>query len=135
MVAERPIAVVTGASSGIGAAAARRLHEAGFDLIVGARRLERLREVASPIGARVIPLDVRDRHSVESFAGQLDRCDVLVNNAGGALGLEPLEHAVEEHWRQMWETNVLGLMLVTRALLPRLEASGAGHIVNVGSIA
>ena len=128
-------AVVTGASSGIGAATARLLAEAGFDVIIGARRIERLREVAEPIGARGIALDVRDRSSVEAFAAQVERCDVLVNNAGGALGLEPLAQADDEHWRGMWETNVLGLMFVTRALLPKLEASGSGHIVNVGSIA
>ncbi len=135
-------AVVTGASSGIGAATAKRLAEAGFDLIIGARRIDRLREVGEPIGARAIVLDVRDRASVEAFAAQIERCDVLVNNAGGALGLETLAQADEEHWRGMWETNVLGLMFVTRALLPKLEASvdapgtsGAGHIVNVGSIA
>ncbi len=129
------IAVITGASSGIGAAAARRLHEEGFDVVAGARRIERLREVTVPIGARAVQLDVRDRASVEAFAAQVPRCDVLVNNAGGALGLEPLADADEEKWRQMWETNVLGLMLVTRALLPKLIASGDGHIVNIGSIA
>ena len=129
------VAVITGASSGIGAAAARRLHAEGFDVVAGARRVEKLREVTDPIGATAIQLDVRDHASVEAFAAQVPRCDVLVNNAGGALGLEPLAEAVEEKWRQMWETNVLGLMLVTRALLPKLEASGNGHIVNIGSIA
>jgi NADP-dependent 3-hydroxy acid dehydrogenase YdfG len=133
--ASRRTAVVTGASSGIGAATANRLAESGFDLIIGARRIERLREVAEPIGARAIALDVRDRASVESFTAQVERCDVLVNNAGGALGLEPVAQSDDEHWRAMWETNVLGLMFVTRALLPKLEASGNGHIVNVGSIA
>jgi NADP-dependent 3-hydroxy acid dehydrogenase YdfG len=136
---DKRTAVVTGASSGIGAAAARQLAEAGFDVVIGARRMERLREVAAPIGARAIALDVRDRASVEAFAAQVERCDVLVNNAGGALGLEPLAQADDEHWRGMWETNVLGLMFVTRALLPKLEAAGAetgaAHIVNVGSIA
>jgi hypothetical protein len=132
---DRRTAVVTGASSGIGAATAQRLAEAGFNVIVGARRIERLREVAEPIGALAIALDVRERGSVEAFCAQVERCDVLVNNAGGALGLEPLAQADDEHWRGMWETNVLGLMFMTRALLPKLEASGAGHIVNVGSIA
>ena len=132
---ERRVAVITGASSGIGAAAARRLHDEGFDVVAGARRIARLRAVTEPIGASAIALDVRDHASVEAFAAQVPRCDVLVNNAGGALGLEPVAQAVEENWRQMWETNVLGLMLVTRALLPKLEASGNGHIVNIGSIA
>ncbi|TAK65821.1 MAG: SDR family NAD(P)-dependent oxidoreductase [Dehalococcoidia bacterium] len=132
---ERRVAVITGASSGIGAAAARRLAAEGFDVVAGARRLDKLREITDPIGATAIQLDVRDHASVEAFAAQVPRCDVLVNNAGGALGLEPLAEADEEKWRQMWETNVLGLMLVTRALLPKLITGGNGHIVNIGSIA
>ncbi len=131
----RRVAVVTGASSGIGAATARRLHDVGFDVVAGARRIDRLRAVADPIGATALPLDVRDHGSVDAFAAQVPRCDVLVNNAGGALGLEPLAQADDDHWRRMWETNVLGLMFVTRAFLPKLEASGDGHIVNIGSIA
>ncbi len=131
----RRVAVVTGGSSGIGAATAHALSAAGFDVVIGARRLERLREVAAPIGATAIALDVRDRASVDAFCAQVAHCDVLVNNAGGALGLEPLAQADEAHWRTMWESNVLGLMLMTRALLPKLEASGNGHIVNIGSIA
>jgi NADP-dependent 3-hydroxy acid dehydrogenase YdfG len=132
---DKRTAVVTGASSGIGAATAQRLHGAGFDVVGGARRLDRLREVTEPIGARAIALDVRDRASVEAFAGQIERCDVLVNNAGGALGIAAVAQSDDEHWRTMWETNVLGLMFVTRALLPKLEASGGGHIINIGSIA
>jgi NADP-dependent 3-hydroxy acid dehydrogenase YdfG len=128
-------AVVTGGSSGIGAAAVRRLRAEGFDVIAGARRLEKLRGVTGPCGATAIALDVTSVASVETFAAQVPRCDVLVNNAGGALGLEPLAQADEDHWRRMWETNVLGLMFVTRALLPKLERSGDGHIVNIGSIA
>lgn len=129
------VAVVTGASSGIGAATVRRLRAEGFEVVAGARRLELLREVAEPAGARALPLDVADRESVEAFCAQVPRCHVLVNNAGGALGLEPLAEAVDEHWRRMWESNVFGLMLMTRALLPKLVDSGAGHIVNIGSIA
>jgi NADP-dependent 3-hydroxy acid dehydrogenase YdfG len=113
----------------------RRLAAEGFDVVGGARRTDRLREVCEAAGARPIALDVRERASVEAFAAQVERCDVLVNNAGGALGRDPVAQSDDEHWRQMWETNVFGLMLVTRALLPKLEASGAGHIVNVGSIA
>jgi NADP-dependent 3-hydroxy acid dehydrogenase YdfG len=131
----RPIAAVTGASSGIGEATARALAAAGFEVLVGARRLDRVELLAAEVGGRALRLDVTDRASVEAFAAACPRLNVLVNNAGGALGLEPLGEAVEEHWRTMWETNVLGLMLVTRACLPALEASGAGHIVNVGSIA
>ncbi|MGE5597739.1 MAG: SDR family NAD(P)-dependent oxidoreductase [Hyphomicrobiales bacterium] len=131
----RPIAAVTGASSGIGEATARALAAAGFDVVVGARRVDRLEALAKEIGARALPLDVTNRDSVEAFAREAPRLNVLVNNAGGAHGLEPLAEAVDEHWRTMWETNVFGLMLMTRACLPALEASGAGHIVNVGSIA
>jgi NADP-dependent 3-hydroxy acid dehydrogenase YdfG len=131
----RRVAVVTGASSGIGAATARRLEAEGFAVVAGARRLDRLEEVTRPIGATALALDVRDAASVRAFAERIPRCDVLVNNAGGALGMEPVAESDDEHWRQMWETNVLGLMLVTRALLPKLEASTNGHIVNIGSIA
>ena len=129
------VAVVTGASSGIGAATVRALRDAGFDVIAGARRIDRLREVTNAAGATPIALDVRDRASVEAFVAQVPRCDVLVNNAGGALGFVPLAQADDEHWRTMWETNVFGLMLMTRALLPKLETSGNAHIVNIGSIA
>lgn len=127
--------VVTGASSGIGEATARRLAGEGFDVVVGARRIDRLEKLANEIGGRALPLDVRDTTSVEDFAGAIPQASVLVNNAGGAFGLGPVADASEDEWRRMWETNVLGLMLVTRALLPKLEASGRGHIVNVGSIA
>jgi NADP-dependent 3-hydroxy acid dehydrogenase YdfG len=133
--ADARVAVVTGASSGIGAATVRALREAGFDVIAGARRVDRLREVTDDAGATAMGLDVRERASVEAFVAQVPRCDVLVNNAGGALGFVPLAQADDEHWRTMWETNVFGLMLMTRALLPKLEASGNGYIVNIGSIA
>ena len=132
---KRGVAVVTGASSGIGAAAVRHLRGAGFEVVAGARRLDRLREVTEPVGARALALDVRDRQSVAAFAAAVPECRVLVNNAGGALGLEPVREADEENWRAMWESNVLGLMYMTRALLPAIEASGNGHIVNIGSIA
>jgi NADP-dependent 3-hydroxy acid dehydrogenase YdfG len=128
-------AVVTGASSGIGAATATQLAAAGFDVVVGARRTDRLLEVATPIGARAIALDVTDTASVESFCAAVAECSVLVNNAGGALGLEPIVEADEEKWRWMYDANVLGVMRMTRALLPKLEASGHGHIVIIGSIA
>ncbi|MCC6323034.1 MAG: SDR family NAD(P)-dependent oxidoreductase [Phycisphaerales bacterium] len=131
----RPIAVITGASSGIGAATARQLAAAGFEVVLGARRFDRVEALARELGGRAIALDVTDRASVEAFAAANPRVNVLVNNAGGAQGLEPLAEAVDEHWRTMWEANVFGLMLVTRAFLPALEASGAGHIINVGSIA
>jgi NADP-dependent 3-hydroxy acid dehydrogenase YdfG len=128
-------AVVTGASSGIGAATARRLAAEGFDVVVGARRLDRLREVAEPIGATAVELDVTSTQSVEGFCARVDGCAVLVNNAGGALGLDRFEDADDGRWRTMYESNVLGSVRMTRALLPKLEASGDGRIVMVGSIA
>jgi NADP-dependent 3-hydroxy acid dehydrogenase YdfG len=132
---DKKIAVVTGASSGIGAATARRLAAEGFDLVLGARRQDRLREVAEPIGARAQPLDVCDTASVEAFCADIPTCHLLVNNAGGALGLTPVAEADEEQWRWMYDANVLGVMRMTRALLPKLIASGDGHVVIVGSIA
>ncbi len=129
------IAVVTGASSGIGAATARALAADGFEVVAGARRLKRLKELAAEIDGRAIRLDVADPGSVDELAAAVRRCDVLVNNAGGALGLAPIAEADEEQWRQMYEANVLGTMRMTRALLPALVASGDGHIVGVTSIA
>jgi NADP-dependent 3-hydroxy acid dehydrogenase YdfG len=129
------VAAITGASSGIGAATARALAADGFRVVLGARRLERLREVAAEVGGEAVALDVTDPGSVEEFAARLPRCDALVNNAGGALGLRPLAEADEEQWRWMYEANVLGTMRMTRALLPRLIASGDGHVVAVTSIA
>jgi hypothetical protein len=131
----RPLAVVTGASAGIGEAIATRLAAEGYRLILGARREERLGEVAGRLGAEARILDVADEASVAAFCTGIDRLSVLVNNAGGARGLDPLAQARSDTWRWMWEVNVLGLMQMTRALLPALEASGQGHIVNVSSTA
>ncbi|MES1243516.1 MAG: SDR family NAD(P)-dependent oxidoreductase [Acidobacteriota bacterium] len=129
-------AVVTGASSGIGAATVRALAEAGWRVFAGARREDRLREVTDPAGAIAIPLDVTDPASVEAFADRLpEAIHLLVNNAGGAQGVERIDDALDDKWRWMWETNVLGTMRMTRALLPRLRASGDGHVINLGSIA
>ncbi|MHB8571923.1 MAG: SDR family NAD(P)-dependent oxidoreductase [Candidatus Dormibacteria bacterium] len=131
----RPVAVVTGASSGIGAATARVLHDAGYDLVLGARRLDRLREVARPLNARAIPLDVTDQRSVDGFAAAVGEVSVLVNNAGAAHRLDPIGEANPEDWERMFQTNVMGVMRLIRALLPALEASGRGHVVNLGSTA
>ena len=129
-------AVVTGASAGIGAAAARALAGAGFRLFLGARRLDRLREVADPLGATALPLDVTDPASVEAFVAQLPAdVHLLVNNAGAAFGVGRIGEAKDEDWAAMYELNVLGVLRMTRALLPRLEATGDGHIINLGSIA
>jgi NADP-dependent 3-hydroxy acid dehydrogenase YdfG len=136
-VSERGTAVVTGASSGIGAATARRLAAEGFNVVLGARRMDRLEEVAAGIGptARVFPLDVTDAASVEAFGAQIESCRLLVNNAGGARGIEPVGQADETKWQQMFDSNVLGVMRMTRALLPKLVASGDGHVITIGSIA
>ena len=127
--------MVTGASAGIGAATARALAAAGFDVVLGARRLDRLKEVAGAVGGRALPLDVSDGESVRTFVSEVPNVRVLVNNAGGAVGREPVAEADEDAWRWMWEVNFLGTARVTRALLPALERSGDGHIVIVGSIA
>jgi len=129
------VAVVTGASSGIGEASARRLSADGFDVVIGARRTERLEAIAEDIGARWARLDVADAASVEHFCEQVDSCRVLVNNAGGAVGLESIAEAHEDDWRAMYDVNVLGTLRMTQRLLPALERSGNGHVVMVGSIA
>jgi NADP-dependent 3-hydroxy acid dehydrogenase YdfG len=133
--AGQKIAVVTGASSGIGAATARALAGAGFRVIAGARRRDRLAAVAEPIGATALPLDVTDEASVAAFVARVPALHLLVNNAGGALGLDRIADARDDDWRIMWEVNVLGVMRLTRAFLPALIASGDGQVVNVGSIA
>jgi NADP-dependent 3-hydroxy acid dehydrogenase YdfG len=128
-------AVITGASSGIGAETARALAASGYRTVLGARRLGRLEELAAEIGGEAIALDVADPASVAAFAERVADCDVLVNNAGGALGLEPVAEADESQWLAMYESNVLGTVRMTRALLPRLRESGDAHIVAVTSIA
>jgi NADP-dependent 3-hydroxy acid dehydrogenase YdfG len=129
------IALVTGASSGIGAATVRSLATAGFEVVGAARRLERVEEVARDVGGRALRLDVTDPDSVAELAEALPEVSVLVNNAGGALGLEPVAEADEQNWDGMYETNVIGVMRVTKALMPALERSGDAHIVVMGSVA
>jgi NADP-dependent 3-hydroxy acid dehydrogenase YdfG len=133
--AESRTALVTGASSGIGAATVRSLAAAGFQVVAAARRVERCKEVAREVGGRALRLDVADPDSVAALAEELPEVAVVINNAGGALGLDPVAETDEEKWRRMYETNVLGVMRVTKALLPALERSGDGHIVVVGSVA
>jgi NADP-dependent 3-hydroxy acid dehydrogenase YdfG len=133
-------AVVTGASSGIGAATARKLAEAGFHVVLTARRTDRLDALAKELSAdgrsvAVHALDVTDRAAVDAFAAALDRCDLLVNNAGGAVGSEPVATSDPADWRAMFEVNVLGVLNVTQALLPALVASGAGTVVVLSSTA
>ena len=129
------VAFITGASSGIGAATVRSLAGAGFEVVAAARRLERVEQVAEEVGGRALRLDVTDRDSVAEAAEALPEVSVLINNAGGALGLEPVADADEENWHEMYESNVMGVMRVTKALLPKLERSRNGHIVVVGSVA
>ena len=127
--------MVTGASAGIGAATAKTLASLGFHVICAARRTDRIDALAKEIDGTAVVADVTDDESVNALAAQLDRVDVLVNNAGGAKGLAPVSDADLDHWRWMWETNVLGTLRVTRALLPKLVDSGDGLIVTVTSIA
>jgi len=135
MAVERGVAVVTGASSGVGAATARRLAAEGFEVVVGARRYDRLATLADEVGARAMALDVTDDDSVAAFCAAVPSCRVLVNNAGGALGMDALVDADLGQWRTMYEANVLGTVRMTRALLPMLDASGDGIVVVIGSVA
>lgn len=141
------LALVTGATSGIGLACAEQLAERGCHLILTGRREERLREIAKHIqslGAgelEVMPLafDVSDRSAVEaalaSIAERLSNLDILINNAGLALGTEPVHQANLDDWEAMIDTNVKGLLYMTRLCLPHLLKRGGGHIVNIGSVA
>jgi NADP-dependent 3-hydroxy acid dehydrogenase YdfG len=138
MPAER-IAVVTGASSGIGAATTRQLARAGFHVVAGARRTDRLEPLAEEVGATTLPLDVTDPASVDAFAAAVaDRhghADLLVNNAGVGVGLDPVADGHDQDWQIMLDTNVVGLLRVTRGFLPLLRAAPRAHIVNLGSTA
>jgi NADP-dependent 3-hydroxy acid dehydrogenase YdfG len=129
------VAVVTGASAGIGEATARTLAAQGFHVVCAARRKGPIEALADEIGGTAIVVDVTTDADVSALAEAVNRVDVLVNNAGGARGLEPVADADLDHWRWMWESNVLGTLRVTRALLPKLIASGDGLIVTVTSIA
>ena len=135
---DRGVAVVTGASSGIGAATARRLAAEGFDVVLGARRVDRLRggrrrRSAAP---RALPLDVTDPASVDAFCAEVAECRLLVNNAGGALGLDPVAEADEEQWRWMYDANVLGVMRMTEGAAAEARSQSAtATSITIGSIA
>ncbi|MCH5676694.1 SDR family NAD(P)-dependent oxidoreductase [Streptomyces gilvus] len=134
------IAIVTGASSGIGAATARRLAEAGYRVVLTARREDRIEALAKELNeaghqATAYRLDVTDRAAVDEFATAFTTVAVLVNNAGGALGADPVATGDPADWRTMYETNVLGTLNVTQALLPKLVASGDGTVVVISSTA
>ncbi|MEU6794864.1 SDR family NAD(P)-dependent oxidoreductase [Nonomuraea wenchangensis] len=132
----RKTAVVTGASSGIGEATARRLAAEGYDVVAGARRRDRLDKLAAEVpGIRAVTLDVTSEESVAALADSLERCDVLVNNAGGALGLEPVTEGRLADWQRMYDVNVLGSLRMTQALTPKLIDSGDGVLVMLTSTA
>lgn len=113
----------------------RSLAQAGFATVAAARRLERCEELAREVGGRALRLDVTDPASVAAAAEALPELDVVVHSAGGALGLEPVSDADPEIWRAMYESNVIGVMRVTKSLLPALEQSANGHVVVLGSVA
>ena len=135
------IALVTGATSGIGWATAEALADKGFDLIICGRRKERLEELASKLSVKTLQLtfDVRDRKAVNEALGSIPEdwksIDVLINNAGNAHGLSKIQDGNIDDWDAMIDINVKGLLYVTKALVPAMIERGSGHVVNVGSIA
>ncbi|TYB69952.1 SDR family NAD(P)-dependent oxidoreductase [Nonomuraea sp. PA05] len=132
----RKTAVVTGASSGIGEATARRLAAEGYDVVAGARRRDRLDKLAAEVPSiRPVSLDVTSQESVDALAAGLERCDVLVNNAGGAFGLEQVADARLDDWQRMYDVNVLGSLRMTQALILKLVESGDGVLVMLTSTA
>src|ERR1700751_1072246 len=141
MTTQPGIVFVTGASSGFGAAAVRRFAAEGFRVAAAARRTERVKELAAEFGSRVLPirLDGRDAGAVagavRALPAEFAEVDVLVNNAGLALGMGPAQEADLDQWDQMIDTNCKGLTYVTRAILPGMVARGRGHVINLGSVA
>lgn len=140
----RPLAFVTGATAGIGAATTRAFGKAGYDLVVCGRREERLHELQLALAkegvrAEAMPFDVRDtpalRLATLAHPELFERVDVLVNNAGLSRGMEPLHEGNADEWDEMIDTNVKALLRVTRAILPHMVKRGRGHVVNVGSVA
>ena len=135
------IVLVTGASSGFGAAMARRFVQQGHRVIAAARRSERLADLRAELGDALLPvtLDVTDKVSIEAALANLPEAwkpiDVLINNAGLALGTEPAHLAALDEWETMIDTNTKGLVTMTRALLPEMVARGSGLVINIGSIA
>jgi 3-hydroxy acid dehydrogenase/malonic semialdehyde reductase len=135
------IVMVTGASAGFGAAIARSFVKSGALVVAAGRREDRLEALRAELGEGVLPLvlDVRDRRAIETavarLPGEFAAIDVLVNNAGLALGLEPAHQANVEDWETMVDTNVKGLMYCTRAVLPGMVSRNRGHVVNLGSVA
>lgn len=140
----KKIALITGATSGIGQATALKAAEAGFDIIITGRRDDRLQHLAEEIrkkGSEVLTLcfDVRDAEAVKKAINSLEdkwkNIDVLVNNAGLAVGVSPLQEGIVDDWERMIDTNVKGLLYITRAVAPLMIQKNSGHIVNIASIA
>jgi 3-hydroxy acid dehydrogenase/malonic semialdehyde reductase len=139
------VVLITGASSGIGAACAARFAAEGARLLLAARRLDRLRQITAPLQAAgaeavlTVPMDVRNNKQVQStlegLATEWRSIDVLINNAGLSRGLQKVQEGHVEDWEEMIDTNVKGLLYVTRAVLPGMLARGAGHVINLGSTA
>ena len=130
--------LITGATSGFGAACARKFARQDWQLILTGRREERLEQLQTELGSAVreiIPLDIRDRHQVFAQLTRLENIDLLLNNAGLALGLEPAWEVDIEDWETMVDTNNKGLFYCTRALLPQMVEKNHGHIINIGSTA
>lgn len=141
---DRKIALITGATSGIGEACARKFAQGGYNLIITGRRAELLESLKAELAQTgvevlVLPFDVRDREAtkaaVDSIPAQWQNIDVLINNAGLALGLEPEYEGDFEDWDQMIDTNIKGLLNMTRFIVPGMIARNHGHIINVGSVA
>lgn len=140
-----PVAMITGAGSGIGAATARMLAKASYNLIITGRRLERLESLAEALSTeyqiqvRVCAMDVRNREAVNACVAELPdgwrNIRVLVNNAGLAWGLESIDEGDPDKWDAMMDTNVKGLLYVSRAVIPLMPKDGSAHIINIGSIA
>lgn len=131
---DKKIAIVTGASSGIGKATAGALAQDGWHVIVAARRTDKIQAVADEIGGTAIELDVTDQESVDKLAAQVERVDLLVNNAGGAMGMDSIKDANLDDWQWMYDVNVLGTLRMVKTLLDKLIAS-EGHVINIGSMA
>ncbi|MBT7311856.1 SDR family NAD(P)-dependent oxidoreductase, partial [bacterium] len=137
---QNKIVFITGASSGIGQACAEQFAQAGCKLILAARRKERLNELAStlPVECMIIELDVRNRKDVNSAIADLPKqwqnINILVNNAGLSRGLEPMQEGDHNDWEEMIDTNIKGLLWVTRAILPGMIERDSGHVINIGSV-
>jgi NADP-dependent 3-hydroxy acid dehydrogenase YdfG len=130
--------LITGATAGFGAACAKKFAAEGWQMILTGRRAERLEQLQSDLGAavrQIICMDVRDREQVLAQLGPLENIDLLLNNAGLALGLEPAWEVDLDDWETMVDTNIKGLMYCTRAVLPQMVARNSGHVINIGSVA